>query len=108
MNDIKKLIVLKDYFFELKEILIQENENNFIRGVDVILDRIQYSLDFKQNPKSTIKSVGNTYFFMNSGNGSFSDFFIWREDFDERVEANKVLTNLRNDITSLIASVDNN
>ena len=44
---------------------------------------------------------------MNSGNGSFSDFFIWREDFNERVEANKVLKNLRNDITSLIVSVDN-
>ena len=94
-------------FNKLKVILLQENEDNFIRGINSILDMIQSSLEYNENAKATIKSVGNTYFFMNSGNGSFSDFFIWREYFNERVEANKVLTNLRNDITSLIVSVDN-
>ncbi|MGA6111812.1 hypothetical protein ACPESL_13920, partial [Psychrobacter pocilloporae] len=75
---------------------------------NVIINRIQYSLKYNEDAKATIKSVGDTYSLMNSGNGSFSDFFIWREDFNERVEANKVLTKLRSDITSLIVSVDNN
>jgi hypothetical protein len=108
MDNTNELIKLNMLFNKLKVILLQENEDNFIRGINSILDMIQSSLDCNENSKATIKSVGNTYSFMNSGNGSFSDFFIWREDFNERVEANKVLTNLRNDITSSIASVDNN
>ena len=107
MDNTNELVRLNMLFNKLKVILLQENEDNFIRGINSILDMIQSSLEYNENAKATIKSVGNTYFFMNSGNGSFSDFFIWREDFNERVEANKVLTNLRNDITSLIVSVDN-
>ncbi|WP_201594338.1 hypothetical protein [Psychrobacter vallis] len=107
MDNTDELIKLDVLFNKLKIILLQENEDNFIRGINSILNMIQFSLEYNENAKATIKSVGNTYFFMNSGNGSFSDFFIWREDFNERVEANKILTNLRNDITSLIASVDN-
>ena len=107
MDNTNELVRLNMLFNKLKVILLQENEDNFIRGINSILDMIQSSLEYNENAKATIKSVGNTYFFMNSGNGSFSDFFIWREDFNERVEANKVLKNLRNDITSLIASVDN-
>ena len=108
MSNNKKLVELNRYFLELKNILIQENEDNWIRGINAILNGIQSALKLNKNAKATIISVGDTYSFMNSGNGSFSDFFIWREDFDERLEANKVLTNLRNNITSLIASVDNN
>ena len=108
MSNNKKLVELNRYFLELKNILIQENVDNWISGINAILNGIQSALKLNKNAKATIISVGDTYSFMNSGNGSFSDFFIWREDFDERLEANKVLTNLRNNITSLIASVDNN
>ncbi|OLF34657.1 MULTISPECIES: hypothetical protein [unclassified Psychrobacter] len=108
MNNKNRLIELNNYFIELRKILIQENENNFIRGIDVILNRIQHSLNYDENAKATIESVGDTYSFMNSGNGSFSDFFIWRENFDERVEVNEVLIELRNKITFLIASVNDN
>ena len=108
MNYTDELIKLNLLFNKLREILIQENEHNYIRGINVIINRMKHSLEYNEDAKATIKSVGDTYFFMNSGNGSFSDFFIWREDFDERVEANKVLKKLRNDITSLIESVDNN
>jgi len=31
---------------------------------------------------------------MNAGNGSFSDFHIWREDFDERLKANTELSKI--------------
>ncbi|MEK6219390.1 MAG: hypothetical protein N2B01_00685 [Psychrobacter cryohalolentis] len=108
MNNIDKLTELNYYFLKLREILLQEDEHNYIRGINVIINRIQYSLEYNEDAKATIKSVGDTYSFMNSGNGSFSDFFIWKEDFNERVEANKVLTKLRSDITSVIVSVDNN
>ena len=101
MNNTDELIKLNLLFNKLREILIQEDEHNYIRGINVIINRIQYSLKYNEDAKATIKSVGDTYSLMNSGNGSFSDFFIWREDFNERVEANKVLTKLRSDITSL-------
>jgi hypothetical protein len=35
---------------------------------------------------------------MNAGNGSFSDFYIWRNEFTERIEAN-------NEVTSLTESI---
>ncbi|WP_264673182.1 MULTISPECIES: hypothetical protein [unclassified Psychrobacter] len=41
---------------------------------------------------------------MNNGNGSFSDFYIWREDFDERVVENNKFIEIKDKIGSLIAN----
>lgn len=104
MNNVQKLIELNECFIELREILIREDENNWIRGINLILSTIHFALKDNDDAKETIKSVGNTYFFMNSGNGSFSDFHVWREDFGERVEANQELTKIKSNITDLISS----
>ncbi|NLD47271.1 MAG: hypothetical protein GX660_08730 [Clostridiaceae bacterium] len=34
--------------------------------------------------------------------GGLTEFFIWREDFDERVKANKPLDDIKEDIKSII------
>ncbi len=104
MNNVQELTKLNKHFTELREILIRENENNWIRGVNAILNTLHFALEDNDDVRDTIRSVGNTYSRMNSGNGSFSDFYIQREDFDERVEANKELSKIKNNITDLIAS----
>lgn len=104
MSDLDKLVRLANLFNQIRDILIQENEDNWIRGISSILNRINYSLENNENAKDTIKSIGNTYSFMNNGNGSFSDFYIWREDFDERVLENKNFMKIKNDISRIIAN----
>ncbi|WP_201587700.1 hypothetical protein [Psychrobacter jeotgali] len=104
MSDLDKLVRLANLFNQIRDILIQENEDNWIRGISSILNRINYSLENNENAKDTIKSIGNTYSFMNNGNGSFSDFYIWREDFDERVLENKNFMKIKNEISRIIAN----
>ena len=41
---------------------------------------------------------------MNRGNGSFSDFYIWRGDFDQRVVENNKFIEIKDEIGSLIAN----
>lgn len=103
MNDMQKLNLLNEHFIGLREILIRENEDNWIRGINVILSEIHFAIEDNDDAKETIRSVGNTYSRMNSVNGSFSDYYIQREDFEERVEANMGLQKIREDITGLMA-----
>lgn len=104
MSDLDKLIRLSGLFIQMRDILIQENEDNWIRGIGSILNQISYSLENNENAKDTIKSIENTYSFMNNGNGSFSDFCIWRESFDERVVENQNFMKLKNEISRIIAN----
>jgi hypothetical protein len=92
---VRKLLKL---FLELKKIMICERENNWIRGIDLIINSLRQS----ENADETIRYVSATYKSMSSGSNSFSDFFIWREDFDERVLANGELDKLKEDIWSLL------
>ena len=104
MSDLDKLARLADLFTQIRDTLIQENENNWIRGINSILNQINYSLENNENIKDTIKAIGNTYSFMNNGNGSFSDFYIWREDFDERVIENNNFMKIKNQISKILTS----
>ena len=104
MSDLDKLARLADLFTQIRDILIQENENNWIRGINSILNQINYSLASNEEAKSTIRDIYYSYSLMNRGNGSFSDFYIWREDFDERVIENNKFIKIKDEIGSLIAN----
>ena len=104
MSDLDKLVRLNELFIQMRDALIQEHEDNWIRGINSILNQINYSLENNENIKDTIKSIGNTYSFMNNGNGSFSDFYIWREDFDERVIENNNFMKIKNQISKILTS----
>ena len=104
MSDLYKLARLADLFTQIRDILIQENESNWIRGINSILNQINYSLASNEEAKSTIRDIYYSYSLMNRGNGSFSDFYIWREDFDERVIENNKFIKIKDEIGSLIAN----
>lgn len=104
MSDLDKLLRLADLFTQIRDILIQENEDNWIRGINSILNQINYSLASNENDKSKIREIYYSYGLMNSGNGSFSDFYIWRKDFDKRIIENKNFMKIKNEISRIIAN----
>ena len=105
MNDIQKARELLQLFIELKKLMERENENNWVQGVNLIINALT-PRDYGGcgTADKAINYVETTYRDMVSGNGSFSDYFIWRDDFDERKNANKILDKLKNNIWSLINS----
>jgi len=105
MNNIQKSNDLLKLFKELKKIMINENEVNWVRGVDLIIEALTPPhYGGKGSVDKAVEYVEATYRNMVSGNGSFSDFLIWRDDFDEREKANKKLDSVRADIWNLIDS----
>ena len=83
---------LRELFLMLHAIMSAEREANWIRSVSniiAILGEVETDPDAANN---RIDEAHRSYRSMNAGNGSFSDFHIWRENFDERVKANAELT----------------
>ena len=104
MSDLDKLVRLNELFIQMRDVLIQEHEDNWIRGINLILNQIDYSLASNEDAKSTIRDIYYSYGSMNGGNGSFSFFFIWREDFDERVIENNNFMKIKNQISKILTS----
>ncbi len=69
-----------------------EHEKNWIRGVGNIIAILQEVEENSSEAAILVSEARQSYRSMNAGNGSFSDFHIWRDDFEERVEANKDLS----------------
>ena len=79
-----------------------ENEDNWIKAINNILNDIQFALDNGQDIQATIRDIRYKYYLINSGNGSFTDFYICRDNLNERVEANKVLEEVKSNIVDLL------
>ncbi|MDJ0088256.1 hypothetical protein [Pantoea allii] len=106
--DYKKISAnLLNEFETLREILVKEHENNWMRGVLAIIEKLEFCLNnegvFK---KEYLKEACDTWKTMEQGNGSFTDFYIWRDDEKERSEANKFLDSVKSKIWKVIN--DNN
>jgi hypothetical protein len=91
---------LKDLFAELKEILEAERESNWIRGVAAIINILS---DSAAPGEANLAGARQTYRSMTSGSGSFADYYIQRDDFKERVDANIRLDQLRDRIWELLS-----
>ena len=97
---IHKLIPL---FRALLTVLVAENETNWKRGVELILDALEQPVTGEEDAKKTLHYVESTYKSILGGNGSFSEFFIWRDDFDERERENAKLENIKNEIWVILS-----
>lgn len=96
MQKVNKLL---QYFVELREIMLMEEENNWIRGIRLIITCLE---DVNLTEEEKLKETFKTFSMMNSGNGSFSDFYIWRDDINQRVELNHKLEEVKNNIWDLL------
>jgi Zn-finger domain-containing protein len=91
----------------LKKILEKEHEKNWMRGVLAIIEKLDICLNKEgTSEKESLEEACDTWKTMEQGNGSFTDFYIWRDDEKERSEANKFLDSVRSKIWKIIN--DNN
>ncbi|WP_419964196.1 hypothetical protein [Pantoea vagans] len=96
----KKLL---NEFLKLKLILIKERENNWIRGVLAIIEKLELALSNHCNESvDYCKDACDTWKAMYKGNGSFSDYYIWHDDFEQRVKLNKPLDSIKENIWKII------
>ncbi|ETS33646.1 hypothetical protein BB987_14870 [Photorhabdus temperata] len=103
MNFIEKAEKLLILFTSLRKIMYNDGEKNWIRGIENIIALLTPP-DYGgiENAEIAIKEVDYTYSSMLRGNGSFSDYFIWRDDFDERVKANEEFDRIKNEIGDML------
>jgi hypothetical protein len=85
---------LSDTFEKIQVILLREKEDNWIRGISSIRNRLNQVDPSGANIEEVVKDVGISYRHMNSGQGSFADFMVWRDDFDERQKLNQEFESL--------------
>ena len=78
---------------ELVNILLSENENNWIKSINAIVRELE---------SHNIENAASIYDTINAGNGSFSDFHIWRNDFDERVKENEKLDRIKRELEDFL------
>jgi len=98
---------LLNEFLKLKFILIKEREDNWIRGVLAIIEKLELSLNNHCTESvDYCKDACNTWKAMYKGNGSFSDYYIWHDDFEQRVKLNKPLDSIRENIWNIIKDND--
>lgn len=102
LDDLQKLRELHKLFVDLVNILEQESEKNWIHAIKPILERIDYGLSRSCEYEEIINYVSINFKAINAGNGSFSDFYIWRDDFADRKRANLHLATLKNEILILL------
>lgn len=76
-----------------------ENEFNWIRGMEIIKHDLACIVDSNEvGADNKLEDAFDTWKSMHGGNGSFSDFYIWRDDFNEREKYNLNLNDIKGKI----------
>jgi hypothetical protein len=78
-------------FLDLHAIMSAEHERNWIRGVGSIIAILGEAEDDPSAARERIDEAHQSFRSMNGGYGTFSDFHIGRDNFDERFKANAEL-----------------
>ena len=84
----EKIDELMRLFLELYKLMKADGENNWIRGISGCLYELENG---KACEPDGLERARDIYRSMNKGNGSFSDYYIWRDDFQQRKEINDEL-----------------
>jgi len=85
---------LRMLFLKLHAIMLAEREKNWIRGIENIVAVLGEAEADTSVAAARIAEANHCFRTMNAGNGSFSDFHVWRENFDERLKANQELSKI--------------
>ena len=92
-------------FLNLKNILINDGECNWIRGVLSIIEKLRISIHSQGVESATYcKEACDAWRLMFSGNGSFSDYHLWHDDYNERVKRNIPLDSIKCNIAKILDS----
>ena len=86
---------------ELIEILEAEEETNWVRGLRAAVSELRETPEPTRNSWDRAISILNT---MYGAKGGISDVFIWRDNPQERREANVDLSRIRKEIWEIVSS----
>lgn len=75
-----------------------EQGEEWLPGITLIVNALTPPFDDDERLQSALQYVQATYKSMLGGSGSFSDFYVWRDDFDERVKENTRLDQIKSEI----------
>lgn len=87
----------------LAEILEAEGEQNWIRGIRAAIAEGNAGEEGSKEKALALENMSSIYRSMHQGPGSFGDYFIWREDADERKEANREFEAVAKRLWNLLA-----
>jgi hypothetical protein len=97
MSDIDKYLFdvaqeLHKEFEYLCSVVKQERKLHLFPGIRIIEQRLRGAVENPEvDVRTAVEEVIGLWSGLNSGYGSFSDFYVWKEDFDERHIANEEL-----------------
>ncbi|WP_445494469.1 hypothetical protein [Photorhabdus sp. SF281] len=103
MNSTEKCKRLLELFFLLKDVIKNERDNEWLINInDFITMLTPPYYGGIEDANVSLKRVSDSYKTMGRGNGSFSDYFIWREDFEERMKANEKFDDVKKEIWHIL------
>jgi hypothetical protein len=98
-----KLTSLRELYIKLLQILVKEGNDEVVyairvlrRGISDLENGLLNSQDI--NLDNLFDNLFRDYKSMYPPRGGLTDFFIWRDNFEERVAANKPLDSIKDDI----------
>jgi len=92
-----QVVFLIEQLNKIIEIMEGENESNWIKGMGIIKNHLANTVSSNEvNGSESLKAAFETWRGMHAGNGFFADFYIWRDDFNERKSQNLNFENIKN------------
>jgi len=106
------LAELSDRYQSLIDLITREGLNNQTNYAVRVLDRgvktIKDALNFKKEdaviPVSTWQELYKDYKSMYPPHGGVTEYFIWRDNFEERVAANQRLSAIKEEISRIFCN----
>jgi len=100
MNQESQKKILIDLFIQLKNLLADEDTSeiyNVISGIDTCLELLN-----RENPADVFTEVKEIHKSFYPQHGGLADYFIWRDDFDEREKLNFDLEKIKKTLWDLM------
>jgi len=85
----------------VEQTMSSEGEDNWINGVRLAKQVGEAGLQ-NGEADAALKEMRHIYRRMTSGQGSFSDYYIWREDFEERRRANEPFSRMLDELWQIL------
>ncbi|MDQ0217380.1 hypothetical protein ELQ35_07430 [Peribacillus cavernae] len=106
MNE--NILKLRDLFQQLLKLLKNENDSDslyIIKQVDYSLNLVNDYIDNtngENDEKNLLSHLRENYQTLNQPRVGLSDYFIWRDNYEEREKANKVLDAIKEDLFQML------
>ncbi len=94
------LNTLLDDFIKLQNNLIAEQDDTWLSAINRTIADISSAIEETSSAEYFIESARDTYYSIQAGGRGFAEFFIWREDFEERILLNEKFEQLKEKINS--------